>query len=116
MQFPFLRELIFGCSQKPRPAAPGIEKRLAKLAFLVHTLMKKDQEMRHEIEDLVAEIANIKTVIDAVITDHAALIERINAAVVASDLSPVASAVIELKAQADRLRGMISPSVDAPIA
>jgi vacuolar-type H+-ATPase subunit D/Vma8 len=116
MRIPFLRELIFGSPQKLRPASPGFEKRLEKLAFLVHTLMQKEQQMSHEIEDLVAEVADIKTVVDAVITDHAALIERINAAVDASDLSAVASVTLDLKAQADRLRAMIAPTVDAPIA
>ncbi len=64
--------------------------------------------MGHEVEDLVAEVANIKAVIDAVITDHATLIDRIDAAIVSIDLSAVAAATLELKTQAERLRGIVA--------
>lgn len=80
------------------------------LELLVNNLTKKDMEMGHEVEDLVAEVADIKSAIDAVIADHAALIEKIDAAVVTADLSAVAAAVVDLKAQADRLRGLVAPA------
>lgn len=96
-KFPFLGALVLNASRKPGPAAPGVEKRLAMLELLVHSLVKKDSEMRHEVEDLVAEVAGIKTVIDAVIIDHASLIEQINAAIGASDFSTVAAAVVDLR-------------------
>lgn len=108
MRIPFLGELILCSPQKPCPAAPGMEKRLAMLALLIRTLIEKDLKMGHEVEDLVAEVANIKSVIDAVITDHAALVDRIDAAVVSADLSAVAGAVVDLKAQADRLRSVVA--------
>lgn len=116
LNIPFLGELFSCSSQKPRPAAPDIEKRLAKLELLVNLSLKKETDMAHEIEDLVAEVADIKATIDAVVADHDALIAKANAAVAASDLPAVAAAVADLKAQADRLRGVVTPPAAAPAA
>jgi hypothetical protein len=109
LKFPFLGGPISCSPQKPRPAAPDIEKRLAKLELLVKLSLKKETDMAQEIEDLVAEVADIKATIDAVVADHDALIDKANAAVAASDLPAVAAAVADLKAQADRLRGVVTP-------
>ena len=113
MNIAFLGELILRSSQKPRPAVPDIGKRLAKLELLVNFNLKKETRMAHEIEDLVAQVADIKATIDAVVADHDALIQKANAAVAASDLPAVAAAVTELKAQADRLRGIMTPPAPA---
>jgi hypothetical protein len=117
MKIPFLGELILCSPQKPRPAVPDIEKWLAKLELLVDATCKKENRMAHEIEDLVAQVADIKATVDAVVADHDALIEKVNAALAASDLPAIAAAVTELKAQADRLRGVVTaPAPVSPAA
>jgi type I site-specific restriction endonuclease len=116
MTIPILGKLLPGAPRKPCPAAPDIERRFARLARLVAMLIEKDKSMSREVEDLVAEVADIKTVIDAVVADHQELIEKFNAAVAASDLSAVGPAVADLRAQADRLRSLVASSQAVPAA
>ena len=70
-------------------------------------LEKRVDEMGAELDALKAEEAELETVIEAVIADHQALVDKLNAAIAAQDWSGVTAVTASMTAAVDKLKAIL---------
>lgn len=73
-------------------------------------LEAKVKEMDSRIQAIADAETALETVIDAVVADHQALVDKLNAAVAANDWTGVEDVTTHLTAAADKLKAILPAS------
>jgi hypothetical protein len=86
---------------------------LLSLAIVVVVLIRKVNKMSAELDALIANEANLETVVAQVAADNAAIHAELTAALAAADVGAIQAVADKIAAQTAKLSALVTPAAPA---